>query len=409
MAGMTSPYVLMGRKVAQNAFDGSMVPDMGMEPSMQDPQAFQNQQQILEQATPKMALTPEMPAQPPQPQQEQIPQVPLQGGMAPMSREDIINQLRLATEEDVKSQREGLKFAEQRLKEALEAPKEIDWSPLIALADQWSGSDLLSAYQRPQSKEKQIQALQEMVLKSRGQLSETQRRSLQDVLESEDRKLSREATRAATEQARAAADVSRAQGLQLKQNAETRASSKQYNDEFGQTIRGATEVANAAQKIKDIINRNGGMIPTDITGEGKLLKEEYDSAVSSMITGFNRDIAKLGALAGADLNIINKAINADTSLFNAYIKNWLGSGGRGTIKTIDDFLKRNDDLVSQARRLVIKGNKEALPIFEEDEKFYLKTRSGSKEQVKDGSKEKPKTINQGGVVYTLNPQTGEYE
>lgn len=386
MAGMTSPYVLMGRKVAQNPFDGSMVPDMGMEPSMQDPQALQNQQQILEQATPKMALTPEMPAQPPQPQQEQIPQVPLQGGMAPMSREDIINQLRLATEEDVKSQREGLKFAEQRLKEALEAPKEIDWSPLIALADQWSGSDLMSAYQRPQSKEKQIQALQEMVLKSRGQLSETQRRSLQDVLESEDRKLSREATRAATEQARAAADVSRAQGLQLRQDAETRAASKQYNDEFGNTIRGSTEVTNAAQKIKDIINRNKGLIPTGIEGEDRQLKEEYDQAVSSMLAGFNRDIAKLGALAGADKDIIEKAQGGNTSLFDAYIRNWLGTGGRGTVKIIDDFLKRNDELIAQTRRLVTKGNKAALPVFEEDEKFYLKTRRGSSEGASDRQK-----------------------
>ena len=409
MAGMTSPYVLMGRKVAQNPFDGSMVPDMGMEPSMQDQQALQNQQQILEQATPKMALTPEMPAQPPQPQQEQIPQVPLQGGMAPMSREDIINQLRLATEEDVKSQREGLKFAEQRLKEALEAPKEIDWSPLIALADQWSGSDLMSAYQRPQSKEKQIQALQEMVLKSRGQLSETQRRSLQDVLESEDRKLSREATRAATEQARAAAAVAREQSFQLQKTGKEMEAADKYNKSFGETLRGSTEVTYAAQKIKDIINRNKGLIPAGLEGEDRQLKEEYDSAVSSMIAGFNRDIAKLGALAGADLNIINKAINGDTSLFNAYIKNWLGTGGRGTVKIIDDFLKRNDELVEQMERNVNSQYKLAMPAFEEDKKFYLKTRFGSKEQVKDGSKEKPKTINQGGVVYTLNPQTGEYE
>jgi hypothetical protein len=144
-----------------------------------------------------------------------------------------------------------------------------------------------------------------------------------------------------------------------------------YDKRFGEGIEGLTEVVDAARMAKDIIAESGG-IPTP---DDKERYDLYKRQVSRIITGYNRDVAKLGALAGADKELLEKAASNDAGVLESYFKRVIGS--KGQVKVLDDLLAAADKKMAQHGELVkdrFAGFGEK--IFEKQKKFYEEARGG---------------------------------
>ena len=353
-----SPYLLMGKKPV--GFDEIMVPDVN--PMIMMPQSNQ---------LPTTSLNPAV-----VPAKQQVPtQATLNrqsSGQNPygLSPEDM--DLLKSYAEQQKINEQSIAEAEQQLLAARQAPQQLDISPLIALAQATSPEAryLGSVYRRPTDKSKEIQALQEAVLKARGQSLESSRQAIKDIryskLQEEQMKQAREAAAIRREEAQAAKEArSEDKGIKLQLEV-----GKNYDKDYGEGIAGLTEVVDAAQKARSIINEVGG-IPADPSDPRTAL---YKRAVSSIITGYNRDVAKLGALAGADKKLLEAAASNDPNILEAYILNTVGaSKGQtavldGLIDAADKKMKENESRVKQRFQGL------ANPMFETQKNIYQQAR-----------------------------------
>lgn len=302
---------------------------------------------------------------PPMPMPETAPaQVPTQpqinrqaqesGRLQPMPAEaplSVREELMKAAQQQMDFQNQAIKQAEEQLAAARATPQQMDLSPLIALSQSWSQrpSNLLQAYQRPTDQGKTIQALQEAVLKARGgaaALAEQRAMNVGKLEQMEFDRKQRLKEIALKQKELGIAKEDRSYERQEKKILEVR---KDYNKNFGNTISGLSEVMNAAERIKAIINEADG-IPTSPDDPRR---QEYISAVSQMTTGFNRDVAKLGALAGADLELLQAVTANNTSAVDAYFKNMLGRGAiQGTINVLDGIMQRGDSTMDEYQQRV---------------------------------------------------------
>lgn len=287
---------------------------------------------------------------------------------------DISSQF-LKSYSDLQRQRsESIKQAEERLAAAQAKPEKFDLSPLIALADMWGGNTrgLLSIYNRPEDKQREIEKLQEAVLKSRGGAAETELQAAKNIgylnLQNEQVKAAREDRIAKREQQ---AMIKNIAGENKELDRKIMAG-KEYGKRYGDQIAGLTEVTTNAQKIKNIINDVGG-IPTD---ENDPRTQEYRSAVSNILTGFNRDVARLGALAGADKELLVAATGGDVTRLDAYFRKVIGNKGEGTIRVLDNLLSEADKLMERNReRVKAEFVGYANEPFETSYKLYKEARS----------------------------------
>lgn len=274
--------------------------------------------------------------------------LPPMPGEAPLSvREELMN----AAQQQMDFQNQAIKQAEEQLAAARSKPQQMDLSPLIALAEGWSQQPigLLRAYQAPTDQAKTVQALQDAVLKARGgaaALAEQRAMNVGKLEQMEFDRKQRLKEIALKQKELGIAKEDRSYERQEKKILEVR---KDYNKNFGNTISGLSEVMNAAERIKAIINEAGG-IPTSPNDPRR---QEYISAVSQMTTGFNRDVSKLGALAGADLELLNAVIANNTSAVDAYFKNMFGRGAiKGTINVLDGIMQRGDSTMDEYQQRV---------------------------------------------------------
>jgi hypothetical protein len=354
---LQNPYLLMGRKPA--GFDEMMPVDMNGVAGMQ----------AAPQQVPLMAQAPVAPQQEAPPTQTNLN---AQAGSAPpQGAEDQGTSLLQAYAEQQRLQAEAIKNAEEQLAAARSKPQQFDLTPLLSLASQWTGTDLVSGYARPQNQSKQIQALQEAVLKARGGAAEVARMRAKDVAQLEEQKAAREQRleeislrKGELRQAKEDRAEDRKLRLELEQN-------KQYYDQFGEGISGLTEVISAAKDAKNLIEEAGGNIPTDIAKF-----DQYKRAVSRIITGYNRDVAKLGALAGADKKLLEAAASNDPSLLEAYLKNAVGLN-RGQRGVLDDLIAAGDKKMKEHEQLVkIRFKGIADPLFAAQKAIYSQERGG---------------------------------
>jgi hypothetical protein len=276
------------------------------------------------------------------------------GGLPPMPAEaplSVREELMKAAQQQMDLQNQAIKQAEEQLAAARSTPQQMDLSPLIALSQSWSQrpSNLLQAYQRPTDQGKNIQALQDAVLKARGGAASLAVERATNVGKLEQMEFDRKQRLqeiALKQKELGIAKEDRSYERQEKKILEVR---KDYNKNFGNTISGLSEVMNAAERIKAIINEAGGIParPDDPR------RQEYISAVSQMTTGFNRDVAKLGALAGADLELLNAVIANSTSAVDAYFKNLVGRRAtQGTLNVLDGIMQRGDSTMDEYQQRV---------------------------------------------------------
>jgi hypothetical protein len=260
---------------------------------------------------------------------------------------DVLQELEKSYLESVQNQRAQIEEARTRLQQTQKGPSKLDISPLAALVDTWTGSNLAQYYKRPESKQKVMAELEQALLKSQGQLTETQRQAVKDRMyaqaQLEQIAATKEARLAARDQNKLVKSASQA-GKELERDLKV---GKEYDADYGNAISGLTDVTSAAQQIKNIINQSGG-IPTDPSDPARA---QYTKLISDMITGYNRDVAKLGALAGADKELLTRAIGGDVGIVDAYLTNFRG-GTPGVIAVLDDLIKAADKKMEENKSRV---------------------------------------------------------
>lgn len=246
-----------------------------------------------------------------------------------------------AYEEAINAQKESIAQAQAKLEAARKGPAQMDLTPLVALASQWTGKNLMSGYVQPQDKAKQVQALEEAVLKARGGLTATQLTALKEAQEQEyrDKALQKEDE---WKRMQIAAMRQGKEGKKDFQEEKFQADvEEKYRKEFGTNISNLGKFAQNVNRLKEIVRSKG--IPT--TGAAA---SEYDRLVSTIATQYNQDVAKLGALAGADLKLITSGIGQSVGWLDKLSRETFGGGAKGAEMAIDALLKDADMAVEQA-------------------------------------------------------------
>jgi hypothetical protein len=177
---------------------------------------------------------------------------------------------------------------------------------------------------------------------------------------------------------------------------------EKFDKRYGDNMTGLAEMAQNAKIARDIIARKGRM---PIYGDAEWT--DYQSAVSSLLTRYNSDKAKLGALAGADLKLLEKAVGTSISSFDNLARNVAGGGAAGSIKVLDRILTGTDQTVDNiGKRAKSVYGDQVMDVYKQSRSFYDESRGLGGQAA---AQEKPQTVVQNGITYTLNPQTGEYE
>jgi hypothetical protein len=355
---------------------------------------------------PPMPMPEVAPAQVPTQQQLNI-QAQESGGLPPMPAEaplSVREELMKAAQQQMDLQNQAIKQAEEQLAAARSTPQQMDLSPLIALSQSWSQrpSNLLQAYQRPTDQGKNIQALQDAVLKARGGAASLAVERATNVGKLEQMEFDRKQRLQEIAMKRKELGIVKENKDEIKRVQQQTEWKEKFDKRYGDNMTGLAEMAQNAKIARDIIARKGRM---PIYGDAEWT--DYQSAVSSLLTRYNSDKAKLGALAGADLKLLEKAVGTSISSFDNLARNVAGGGAAGSIKVLDRILTGTDQTVDNiGKRAKSVYGDQVMDVYKQSRSFYDESRGLGGQAA---AQEKPQTVVQNGITYTLNPQTGEYE
>ena len=381
-----------------NALDGNLIAQL---------EAAQYGQSSRPTPTPTLEAPAQVPTQPQLNMQAQqsgglLTNVPPSPSPAPkLTPED---ELALAYGQQQELQNQAIKQAEEQLAAARSRPQQMDLSPLIALADAWSQRpmNLLSAYKRPEDQAKVVQALQEAVLKARGGAANLAAQRAMDVSKLEESKAAREQRLEEIALRRKEVGIQKETKDEMKRMQQQTEWKEKFDKRYGDNMTGLAEMAQNAKIARDITARKGRM---PVYGDYEWT--DYQSAVSSLLTRYNADKAKLGALAGADLKLLEKAVGTSISSFDNLARNVAGGGAAGSIKVLDRILTGTDQTVDNiGKRAKSVYGDQVMDVYKQARSFYDESRGLGGQAA---AQEKPQTVVQNGITYTLNPQTGEYE
>jgi hypothetical protein len=329
------------------------------------------------------------------------------GGLPPMPAEaplSVREELMKAAQQQMDLQNQAIKQAEEQLAAARSTPQQMDLSPLIALSQSWSQrpSNLLQAYQRPTDQGKNIQALQDAVLKARGGAASLAVERATNVGKLEQMEFDRKQRLQEIAMKRKELGIVKENKDEIKRVQQQTEWKEKFDKRYGDNMTGLAEMAQNAKIARDIIARKGRM---PIYGDAEWT--DYQSAVSSLLTRYNSDKAKLGALAGADLKLLEKAVGTSISSFDNLARNVAGGGAAGSIKVLDRILTGTDQTVDNiGKRAKSVYGDQVMDVYKQSRSFYDESRGLGGQAA---AQEKPQTVVQNGITYTLNPQTGEYE
>lgn len=299
-----------------------------------------------------------------------------------------LEELALSYGQSQEMQNQAIKQAEEQLAAARAAPQQMDLSPLIALSQSWSErpSNLLQAYQRPTDKSKTIQALQEAVLKARGGAAELARMRSKDV-----NQLSLQERQMLINE-----DLKRAQIAAMKtgkENKDTmaerklvRADQEAYTKDYGKKFKALSMFTDKVSRLRNFLISKG-KVPSELFGKDR---GEYEQLVDQITTAYNRDIAELGALAGADLVLLRTSIGQDPSAVVGRIKALL-TGSQASVNALDNLLSDSRKMFGMASE-ELRGK----AMYENTYNLYDK----DKEIFDNSFNEKKKEENQSAKKYT---------
>lgn len=275
---------------------------------------------------------------------------------APLQKQpsDYSSQVAQAYESQMQALRSSVGDAEARLKQAMQQKEQMNLAPLAQLVDAWTGSRFAPMYQAPESKAKQVQQLQDAVLKARLGVSQTELERLKTLQDQREKELGRQsAERIAGLKLSAAGEAAGEKGTRADIKMQTEMK-RDFNKTFGQQMTGLAEMAKNAKIARDIVEKKGRL---PIFGDPEYA--DYKSAVSQLLTTYNRDKAGLGALAGADLRLLESATGTSVSSFENLVTNTFGSGSVGSIKVLDKILSGTDQTIDN----IGKSTKSIYPDF----------------------------------------------
>jgi hypothetical protein len=263
---------------------------------------------------------------------------------------DQINEQGLAA---VGDQRGSLKEKEQMLKDYMQTMSpQTDFSPLMALVDTWYGGNLSKGYTKPMSGADVFggsQGLQGGIDKARLGVSATESEKLKQELQGRLKLRELEAMEANKRLMKATTQDLANKNYDFKVNQAKEANREKFEKTFGSELDQVFILNRSANTVKQMLS--GGEIPyTDPT---------FKAAASSLATAYNTGVAKLGALAGADLNLIERGTGIATSLQGLISNNFMGSNAAKIKQQMEDLQKVTDqimDKVDQKQKAMWKGD-----------------------------------------------------
>lgn len=282
-------------------------------------------------------------------------------GLAPMSQapmprftsdrsqedEELIKQISESYGQQQALQNEAIKSAEEQLAAARSQPQQMDLSPLIALSESWSGkpSRLLQTYQRPQDQSKNVQALQEAVLKARGGAAELSGRRAKDIqqLNLQERQM------------RSNEDLKRRTIEAMMLGRDKKVDDKTYERELSlidkiskskdaEVVSGTAKMNNALDNYMATIEKHRNNL-----NSAKAV-QDIGQAYQATIVAF-KDAETLGALSGPDMGLATTTL-PDVGSYSAIVKRGVGYTPdlNTTLKIVKDIKNRYQDRGQQAMK-----------------------------------------------------------
>jgi hypothetical protein len=261
--------------------------------------------------------------------------------------DELIKQISESYGQQQALQNEAIKSAEEQLAAARSQPQQMDLSPLIALSESWSGkpSRLLQTYQRPQDQSKNVQALQEAVLKARGGSAELSRMRAKDV-----QQLSQQ-----ERQMRVNEDLKRMSIQAMMSGKDKKVDDKTYERELAlidkiskskdaEVVSGTAKMNNALDNYMATIEKNRNNL-----NSAKAV-QDIGQAYQATIVAF-KDAETLGALSGPDMGLATTTL-PDVGSYSAIVKRGVGFTPdlNTTLKIVKDIKNRYQDRGQQAMK-----------------------------------------------------------
>lgn len=376
-------------------------------------------QQAITNTSNGMAISaPQMPAISPVRQSMGLPQRQVPEGMEGLYRTPetaaLLKQLDEAHQGAIGGQEQGVTAAEQQLKDYLAKNEDkLDLTPLLQLADTWTGSSLSRGYQKPETEIQRmgvINELQNGLNKARTGLTQQQTDYLKDrfgiINNAEQTAAMRDTAKAKLAEGEAAKESKDA----IRADEKLMQYGREYHKDYGDPIKNLGSFASTVTDLKNMMAKNGGQVP----GPSSPLFAEYRAAVGKLTTRYNSDIAKLGALAGGDLGILRDTLGQGTDAVENWKRQNFFSSPESASRILDSLLEDSDRTVNNAEKEVaLRFKNKVDDQYQNSRENYLNAKEKGNFKAYSGAAagnpSKPSTVVQDGHTYTLNPKTGEYE
>ena len=311
---------------------------------------------------------------------------------------DLMDATGRAREEASKLQQGSVSDSENLLNAYKAMPGQMNLAPLGALVDTWTGSKLSSGYQKPDSASDRFKIadeLQKSLLKARSGLTESQSTYLRDQIKAMQ---DQDNTMANLINATANRDNAKANKTVTTDLAERKHSLNQresYTKEHAPVVQGLTQMVTQLNIIKQLTDANGGkrLVATDAGFP------QYKQAASKLVATYNNSVGKFGALAGADLRLIQSALGvSDENALNA-IDNLFSSPADSRAALNQLMADLDMEMAARKRKAgrVYEANSGVPDVFAEDEAAYNNARgpAGPTREQKERAAEEIRRRNQG--------------
>lgn len=293
--------------------------------------------------------------------------VPTSGFETDADYKALVDQLGGAGSRALDAQGAGIKTLEEHVNAMKNKELQTDLSPVLGLYDSWFGTNMQGGYARPMSadqRDERVLALEEMVQKARGDLSETDVNLLRSKLGIAEKRIeSKEAG------ARHAEDIDfKERELQYKRESDAAMQQNALDTKLLMAeLERTKQATDAGQKDRSEIDKSkttdrvvGNIeFASALTNLGQMLEEEpsdgpldFDrnpalkAAYTRALVSF-KNAAGLGALANADLALAAGQIK-DPVAFDAWFKGQVLGGTHSTAKTqIKESLKGTKQVFDQ--------------------------------------------------------------
>jgi hypothetical protein len=290
----------------------------------------------------------------------------------------------------------GFATEAQKLLEQYQAqPNKMNLAPLLALSESWTGFKQ-GGYIPPPTEEQRmtrIAELQEGLRKAKGGVTASELQQLAQLRAGADRDAKMlleamgmdKAAKESKKDARAELPLTPKEVIQVKER---------FERDYGMKIDGLAEAANAATRIANTIETT-----KNIPYPG--FDPSFDSAVSQYITAINRDVARLGALAGGDLSLLQKRAFVNGAFSEQLFKELLGEYNPQKIaKEMRNAISKFDTEVSNIKTLASENyGGYADKAYENAAARYEKTKGFDTQAADAGSKVGTEVTDSSGAVW----------